>query len=301
MRRPAARGRREHRNAASLGRPVAQQHELLMLALGLASKREITRIRIPVRSAMAAQAREQGGYLGGRPPYGYRLAQRRFPVRAGTAALTARLPGGITLRSGIGKGYRARHSSERSRPSDSNGGPCAKRLARSWRLAGEAAGAGFGSAGFGRLCPWCQRGRARQASRCRLTRTMSMRPGWACSSAAWASSGNDSDTLHMLPAPWHHDGVSAGRGVSWPVRPVVPRIGPTTGSGARGRIRHPGPHVAGPGGASRPSCRSCGPLLRAEYQQVSALIYLRCTCGGVPAKDVDGALLAALSNVRGAA
>jgi site-specific DNA recombinase len=38
------------------------------------SKREITRTRIRVRTAMAAQAREQGRYLGGRPPYGYRLA-----------------------------------------------------------------------------------------------------------------------------------------------------------------------------------------------------------------------------------
>ncbi len=45
-----------------------------MLALGLASKREITRTKIRVRTAMAAQAREQGRYLGGRPRYGYRLA-----------------------------------------------------------------------------------------------------------------------------------------------------------------------------------------------------------------------------------
>ena len=44
-----------------------------MLALGLSSKREITRTRIRVRTAMAAQTREQGRYLGGRPPYGYRL------------------------------------------------------------------------------------------------------------------------------------------------------------------------------------------------------------------------------------
>jgi site-specific DNA recombinase len=45
-----------------------------MLALGLSSKREITRTRIRVRTAMAAPTREQGRYLGGRPPYGYRLA-----------------------------------------------------------------------------------------------------------------------------------------------------------------------------------------------------------------------------------
>jgi hypothetical protein len=59
------------------GGPVdfgAGEHEQLMLALGLQSKREITRTRIRVRAAMAAQTREQGRYLGGRPPYGYRLA-----------------------------------------------------------------------------------------------------------------------------------------------------------------------------------------------------------------------------------
>jgi hypothetical protein len=45
-----------------------------MLALGWQSKREITRTRMRVRTAMAAQTREQGRYLGGRPPHGYRLA-----------------------------------------------------------------------------------------------------------------------------------------------------------------------------------------------------------------------------------
>jgi site-specific DNA recombinase len=45
-----------------------------MTVLGLSSKREITRTSIRVRTAMAAQTRDQGRYLGGRPPYGYRLA-----------------------------------------------------------------------------------------------------------------------------------------------------------------------------------------------------------------------------------
>ena len=59
-----------------VGGPVGngEDHEQLMLALGLQSKREITRTRIRVRAAMATQTREQGRYLGGRPPYGYRLA-----------------------------------------------------------------------------------------------------------------------------------------------------------------------------------------------------------------------------------
>ncbi|MEV5754381.1 recombinase family protein [Actinoallomurus sp. NPDC052308] len=51
----------------------ADGHEQLMIGLGIQSKREITRTRIRVRTAMATQAREQGRYLGGRPPYGYRL------------------------------------------------------------------------------------------------------------------------------------------------------------------------------------------------------------------------------------
>ena len=53
---------------------AAEGDEQLMLSLGVQSRREITRTRIRVRTAMAAQAREQGRYLGGRPPYGYRLA-----------------------------------------------------------------------------------------------------------------------------------------------------------------------------------------------------------------------------------
>jgi hypothetical protein len=40
----------------------AEDHEQTMLALGLSSKREITRTRIRVRTAMAAQTREQGRY-----------------------------------------------------------------------------------------------------------------------------------------------------------------------------------------------------------------------------------------------
>ncbi|MCX5562017.1 recombinase family protein [Streptomyces sp. NBC_00038] len=52
---------------------IAGQEELMIL-LGILSKREIARARIRVRSAMTVQTRDQGRYLGGRPPYGYRLA-----------------------------------------------------------------------------------------------------------------------------------------------------------------------------------------------------------------------------------
>ena len=53
---------------------ASEHDEQTMTVLGLSSKREITRTSIRVRTAMAVQTREQGRYLGGRPPYGYRLA-----------------------------------------------------------------------------------------------------------------------------------------------------------------------------------------------------------------------------------
>jgi site-specific DNA recombinase len=53
---------------------ACEHDEQTMTMLGLSSKREVTRTSIRVRTAMAVQAREQGRYLGGRPPYGYRLA-----------------------------------------------------------------------------------------------------------------------------------------------------------------------------------------------------------------------------------
>ncbi len=45
-----------------------------MALYGGMSKGECSRIKIRVRSAMAAQAATEGRFLGGRPPYGYRLA-----------------------------------------------------------------------------------------------------------------------------------------------------------------------------------------------------------------------------------
>jgi hypothetical protein len=52
---------------------TCEHDEQAMTALGLSSKREVARTSIRVRTAMATQVREQGRYLGGRPPYGYRL------------------------------------------------------------------------------------------------------------------------------------------------------------------------------------------------------------------------------------
>jgi DNA invertase Pin-like site-specific DNA recombinase len=49
-------------------------HQALIMLLGAQSRREVQRSRFRVTAAMRTQTREQGRYLGGRPPYGYRLA-----------------------------------------------------------------------------------------------------------------------------------------------------------------------------------------------------------------------------------
>jgi len=54
--------------------PDSEAHDLVMSVFAGMSKGERNRIRIRVRTAMAAQAQIEGRFLGGRPPYGYRLA-----------------------------------------------------------------------------------------------------------------------------------------------------------------------------------------------------------------------------------
>jgi site-specific DNA recombinase len=53
--------------------PESEAHDLVMSVFGGMSKGERTRIKVRVRTAMAAQAQIEGRYLGGRPPYGYLL------------------------------------------------------------------------------------------------------------------------------------------------------------------------------------------------------------------------------------
>jgi site-specific DNA recombinase len=53
--------------------PDNEAHDLIMSVFGGVSKGERNRIRVRVRTAMATQAQLEGRYLGGRPPYGYRL------------------------------------------------------------------------------------------------------------------------------------------------------------------------------------------------------------------------------------
>ena len=53
--------------------PDSDAHDLMMQLYGGMSKGERKRIRTRVRSSMASQTQHQGRFLGGRPPYGYRL------------------------------------------------------------------------------------------------------------------------------------------------------------------------------------------------------------------------------------
>ena len=54
--------------------PDSEAHDLIMSVFGGLSKGERNRVRLRVRAAMSAQAALEGRFLGGRPPYGYRLA-----------------------------------------------------------------------------------------------------------------------------------------------------------------------------------------------------------------------------------
>jgi site-specific DNA recombinase len=53
--------------------PGSEAHDMVMSLYGGMSKGERMRIKTRVRTAMAAQAAIEGRFLGGRPPYGYRL------------------------------------------------------------------------------------------------------------------------------------------------------------------------------------------------------------------------------------
>lgn len=71
--------------------PGSDAHDLVMSLYGGMSKGERNRIKIRVRTAMAAQAATEGRFLGGRPPYGYQLADRGPHPNPGKAAVGQRL------------------------------------------------------------------------------------------------------------------------------------------------------------------------------------------------------------------
>lgn len=66
--------------------PGSDAHDLVMSLYGGMSKGERNRIKIRVRSAMAAQAATEGRFLGGRPPYGYEIVDAGPHPNPGKAA-----------------------------------------------------------------------------------------------------------------------------------------------------------------------------------------------------------------------
>lgn len=71
--------------------PSSEAHDLIMGVFGGMSKGERNRIKIRVRAAMAAQAKIEGRFLGGRPPYGYMLVDAGPHPNPGKAADGKRL------------------------------------------------------------------------------------------------------------------------------------------------------------------------------------------------------------------
>ncbi len=71
--------------------PGSDAHDLVMALYGGMSKGERSRIKIRVRSAMAAQTATEGRYFAGRPPYGYRLVDAGPHPNPGKAASGKRL------------------------------------------------------------------------------------------------------------------------------------------------------------------------------------------------------------------
>ena len=70
--------------------PGSDAHDLVMSLYGGMSKGERNRIKLRVRSAMAAQAQHEGRFLGGRPPYGYVLGDAGPHSNPAKAAIGAR-------------------------------------------------------------------------------------------------------------------------------------------------------------------------------------------------------------------
>jgi site-specific DNA recombinase len=74
--------------------PGSEAHDLVMTLFGGMSKGERSRIKTRVRSAMSAHTATKGRFLGGRPPYGYRLVDagpHPHPAKAAVGAQLHRL------------------------------------------------------------------------------------------------------------------------------------------------------------------------------------------------------------------
>lgn len=71
--------------------PASEAHDLVMSVFGGMSKGERKRTKIRVRSSLEVQTKVEGRFLGGCPPYGYRLADAGPHPNPGKAAIGQRL------------------------------------------------------------------------------------------------------------------------------------------------------------------------------------------------------------------
>lgn len=71
--------------------PGSEAHDLVMMLFGGMSKGERNRIKVRVRTSMLEQAHREGRFLGGRPPYGYQLADAGPHPKASKAQRGQRL------------------------------------------------------------------------------------------------------------------------------------------------------------------------------------------------------------------
>ena len=71
--------------------PDSEAHDMMMTLFGSMSKAERARIKVRVRAAMSSQAATEGRFLGGRPPYGYLLADAGAHPNPSKAAIGQRL------------------------------------------------------------------------------------------------------------------------------------------------------------------------------------------------------------------
>jgi site-specific DNA recombinase len=75
--------------------PGSEAHDLVMTLFGGMSKGERSRIKTRVRAAMSAQTALEGRFLGGRPPYGYRVVALGAHPNPAKAAVGIKLHGPI--------------------------------------------------------------------------------------------------------------------------------------------------------------------------------------------------------------